>query len=103
MSQNENHWMEVSLIETEILRHMIALNLDWHDEVAMTQLAVECKAFGPGQAKAAYASKDQRLITRAQLFGLVSTMIQTMESAAIENRDVHGGEVWKALAKHLYI
>jgi hypothetical protein len=102
MSQNENHWDEVSRIETELMRHMIALGLDWHDEIAMTQLATECKTFGPGNAKAAYASKDQRLITKAQLFGLVSTMIQTMESAARDSRDVHGGEVWKAFAKHLY-
>ena len=102
MSQNENHWKEVSLIETELMRHMIALGLDWHDEAAMTLLAHECKAFGPDNAQAAYASKDQRLITKAQLFGLVSTMMQTMENAALERRDVHGKEVWKAFAKHLY-
>jgi hypothetical protein len=102
MSQNVNHWDEVSQIETELMRHMIALGLDWHDEAAMSLLAAECKTFGPSNAQAAYASKDQRLITKAQLFGLVSTMIQTMESAAKENRDVHGGEVWKAFGKHLY-
>ena len=81
---------------------MLALGLDWHDEAAMIQLATECKTFGPSDAKTAYASKDQRLITKAQFFGLVSTMIQTMENAAIEHRDVHGGEVWKAFGKHLY-
>lgn len=103
MSQSENHWEEVSLIETELMRHMLALGLDWHNETAMAQLAAECKVFGPRNAQAAYASKDQRLITKAQLFGLVSTMIQTMESAARDSRDVHGGEVWKAFAKHLYM
>lgn len=102
MSQIENHWEEVSQIETELIRHMMALGLDWHDDAAMTQLASECKAFGPSNAQAAYASKDQRLITKAELFGLVSVMIQTMENAAVENRDVHGGEVWKAFGKHLY-
>lgn len=102
MSQIENHWSEVSQIETELMRHMIALGLDWHDDAAMTLLANECKTFGPGNAQAAYASKDRQLITKAELFGLVSTMLLTMESAAHENRDVHGGEVWKALGKHLY-
>ena len=102
MSQNENHWNEVSHIETELMRHMIALGLDWHDDAAMTLLATECKAFGPANAQAAYASKDQRLITKAELFGLVSMMIRTMENAALEERDVHGGEVWKAFGKHLY-
>jgi len=102
MSQNENHWSEVHQIEIELMRHMVALGLDWHDEAAMIQLASECKAFGPANAQAAYASNEQRLKTKAELFGLVSVMLQTMESAARERRDVHGGEVWKALGKHLY-
>jgi len=102
MSQTENHWAEVANIEIELQRYLIALGLDWHDEFTMSQLATECKTFGPSDAKAAYASNDQRLITKAKLFGLVSMMIQTMVSAAQDNRDVHGGEVWKAIAKHLY-
>jgi hypothetical protein len=102
MSQSENHWSEVSQIETQLMRHMIALGLDWHNEIAMKKLAVECKAFGPHEARAAYQTKDRTLITKAELFGLVSTMLKTMENAAIEERDVHGGEVWKALGKHLY-
>jgi len=102
MSQIENHWDEVSQIEIQIMRHMMALGLDWHDEAAMTLLASECKIFGPANAQAAYASNEQKLITKAELFGLVSVMIRTMENAARENRDVHGGEVWKALGKHLY-
>ena len=103
MSQTENHWSEVANIEIEIQRYMMALGLDWHDEAAMSQLAAECKIFGPSNAQAAYASNDQMLITKAKLFGLVSMMIQTMKSAALDNRDVHGGEVWKAFGKHLYI
>lgn len=102
MSQLENHWDEVSKIEIELIRHMTALGIDWQDENTMSQLARECKAFGPVQSNAAYATHNQVLITKAQLFGLVSLMIRTMESAAKANRDVHGGEVWKAFAKHLY-
>ena len=102
MSQTENHWDEVAQIETELMRHMIALGIDWNDEIAMSQLASECKVFGPANAQAAYVSKDQHLITKAELFGLVSIMMQTMESAARDQRDVHGGAVWKALGKHFY-
>jgi hypothetical protein len=102
MSQTENQWDEVSQIETELMRHMVALGIDWHDEAAMMQLASECKVFGPANAHAAYATHDQRLITKAELFGLVSVMLRTMESAALAKRDVHGGEVWKALGKHFY-
>jgi len=102
MSQTENHWDEIVQIETELMRHMIALNIDWHDESAMIQLATECKNFGPVDAHAVYAENDRQQITKAELFGLVSIMIRTMESAALDQRDVHGGEVWKALGKHLY-
>ena len=102
MSQTENHWAEVANIELELQRYMIALNLDWHDDAAMTQLAAESKDFGPGNANAAYASNDPTRITKAKLFGLVAMMLQTMQSAANDNRDVHGGELWKAFAKHLY-
>ena len=102
MSQIEHHGAEVSNIEIELMRKMVALGLDWHDEAVMRQLATECKAFGPADAKAAYASNDRERMTKAQLFALASLMIRTMESAALEGREVHGGEVWKAFGKHLY-
>ena len=102
MSQIQNHYDEVSQIETELKRHMIALGLDWHDEAKMKQLAAECKAFKSANAQAAYASKDRTLKTKAELFALASIMLRTMASAADDNREVHAGEVWKAFGKHLY-
>jgi hypothetical protein len=102
VSQIENHWDAVLKIETELMRKMIALGFDWHDETKMSQLAAECKTFGPAQANAAYASNDRVQVTKAELFALASLMMRTMEEAANEGRDVHGGEVWKALGKHLY-
>ncbi len=101
MSQIENHWAEVSHIETELMRKMTALGLDWHDKAAMAQLVAECKAFGPADADAAYESNRMERITKAQLFALVSVMISTMENAALEGREVHGGEVWESFSKHL--
>lgn len=102
MSQLEHHWDEVAQIEIALMRKMIALNLDWHDAMAMKKLAEECKSFGPAQAEAAYASGDQQRITKAELFSLASLMMGSMEDASLERRDVHGGEVWKAFGKHLY-
>jgi len=102
MSQIQNQWDEVTHIESELKRYMMALGLDWHDEAAMIRLAAECQAFGPLHSAAAYASHDPSQISKAKLFGLASMMMRTMESAAHDNRDVHGGEAWKALGKHLY-
>jgi len=102
MSQIENQWEQIKHIETGIMRHMLALGLDWNDEVAMARLARECKTFSAADAQAVYASGDRTRKTRAELFAMVSIMIKTMEEAANENRDVHGGDVWKAFAKHLY-
>ncbi len=102
MSEVENHWAEVRQIETQLLRHLLALGVDWQNEMQMQALANECKTFGPQNAHAAYAAHDARQVTRAELFGLVSIMVKTMESAAKDERDVHAGPVWKAFAKHLY-
>lgn len=102
MSQIENHWDEVAQIETQLMRKMIALGLDWKDPTTMRQLASECKVFGPADVESAYSSKDQGRITRAEIFSLASLMMQTMENATLESREVHGGEVWKAFARHLY-
>ena len=102
MSQIEKHLDEVSRIETEMLRKMTVLGLDWHDDAAMAQLAAECKAFHPANADAAYASHDMKKIVKAELFGLASVMLRAMENAALEGREVHAGEVWKAFGKHLY-
>ncbi|MFA6971838.1 MAG: hypothetical protein WC208_10605 [Gallionella sp.] len=102
MSQIENHWDEVAQIETELMRKMIALGLDWHDASVMKALASECKVYGPADVQDAYASGDRDKITKAELFSLASLMIQTMENASLEGRDVHGGEVWKAFGRHLY-
>jgi hypothetical protein len=102
MSQIENHWDEVKQIETELMRKMIALGLGWHDKEAMMKLASECKVFFPADAQAAYASHDRELITKAELFALASLMIHTMKGAALDEREGHGGEVWKAFSKHLY-
>lgn len=102
MSQIENHWTEVSRLETELARKMIVLGLDWHDDAAMAQLAAECKVFGPADVGAAVASHDSKKIAKAELFGLASLMLRTMENAALEGRDVHAGEVWKSFGRHLY-
>jgi hypothetical protein len=102
MSQIENHRVETSHIETELMRKMLALGLDWHDDATMMKLASECKAFGPAQAQAAFASSNMEAKIKADIFVLASLMMKTMGSAANEGREVHGGEVWKAFGKHLY-
>jgi hypothetical protein len=102
MSELENHWDEVARIETELEKKMIGLGLDWRDPVAMARLAGEYKAFQPQDLQAAYQSHNRAQITKAEIFALASTMLATMESAALIDRDVHGGEAWKAFGKHLY-
>lgn len=102
MSQIEDHKTETSLIERELMRKMLVLGLDWHDDATMKKLASECKVFGPEQAQAAFASNEGAAKTKAELFVLASLMMKTMANAANESREVHGGEVWKAFGKHLH-
>ena len=102
MSQIQNQWDEVTRIETELKQKLVAMNIDWNDDGAMTQLAAECKTFGSTDLQAAYQSHDRMHIVKAEFFALVSLMLTTMENAAGDDRDVHAGSVWKAFGRHLY-
>jgi hypothetical protein len=103
MSQIEHHWVEAARIETELMRKLIMLGLDWRDESAMTLLAMECNTFGPEEAKAAHASQGPGRIWKAEIFASASLMLQIMGDAAPQERDVYGGEIWKAFGRHLYV
>ena len=39
---------------------------------------------------------------RAELLGLIALMFQTMASAANMGEELHGGPVWKAVARAIY-
>jgi hypothetical protein len=95
----ENYAEEASRIEHEIARYGIALGIDWNDEVAVRTLAREALAFRPSET----TQETPESRTKLELFGLAQLMLHTMTESAGENIATHGGPVWKAFGRALWL
>ena len=103
MAEFENYGEEARRIEAEIVRHGIALGIDWNDEIAVRALAREALDYRPGNGSPVAAAADLNSRARIELFGLVQLMLKVMTESASEDEVVtHGGPVWKAFARALW-
>jgi hypothetical protein len=102
MTGFEHHAEEARRIEQEIVRLGIALGIDWEDEVEVRALAREALACHPGGAGGHPGSPVER--ARVELFGLAQLMLKVMtESARDQGIHTHGGPVWKAFGRALWL
>lgn len=102
MADFEHYSDTASRIALEIERKLVALNIDWHDDSAMQQLASEALEYDksrkfPGLDK---GSADQ--LAHMELCGLIGLMHDTIAEGAIDGQNIHGSEAWKALARALW-
>lgn len=102
MSQYENQQADAMLISSELASAMIAMGVDWNDPVAMRQLAHEALAYQPSDIGTHVESGDVKSHARIKFYGLVALMLRTMEEGASEGAEVHGSDVWKAVARALW-
>jgi hypothetical protein len=97
----ENYAEEAKRIEQEIVRHGIALGIDWTDDVAVRALAREALACrsgtGPGHPLDGPEGR-----AKLELFGLAQLMLKVMTESADENIETHGGPTWKAFGRALW-
>lgn len=104
MPDFEPYGEEARQIETEIVRHGIALGIDWDDAGAVRDLArqaLDCHLSGTVPPEC--TMDDIRSRARIELFGLVQLMLKVMtESAMEESEFTHGGPVWKTFARALW-
>lgn len=104
MPEFEPYGEEAREIEREIIRHGIALGIDWDDEATVHELArqaLDCHLSGtvPPECNA----DDIRARARIELFGLTQLMLKVMtESAAEDAVLTHGGPIWKCFARALW-
>ena len=102
MPNFENYRREAAEIEREILRHGVALGIDWRNETQVRALAREalaCHDVGKTPECSPETPQDR---ARIQLFGLTQLMLTVMRQSADENVLTHGGPVWKAFARALW-
>jgi hypothetical protein len=101
MPNFENYAEEARRIEHEIVRLGIALGIDWDDEVAVRMLARQALAAHGNQLQDIPDALERR--TRFELFGLAQLMLSVMAQSAEEGLETHGGPVWKAFGRALWL
>ena len=101
MPNFEHYGEEARRIETEIARMGIALGIDWDDEPAVRALAREALASRADDLDHVADARERR--TRFELFGLAQLMLSVMTQSAEEGMETHGGPVWKAFGRALWL
>ncbi len=99
----EHYAEEARRIEAEIVRHGIVLGIDWSDPVAVRALAREALAYHPGDAEKVSRDATPEWRAKLELFGLAELMLKVMAESAADNIETHGGDVWKAFGRALWL
>jgi hypothetical protein len=99
----ESYNEETALLEKEIERLGMALDIDWSDDAKVRALAREALSDGIREilASAGHAV-DYRLRAKAELFGLAVLMLRIMEKSAGDGVLSHGGPAWKSFGRALW-
>ncbi|MBI4988230.1 MAG: hypothetical protein HZC23_05345 [Rhodocyclales bacterium] len=90
-------------IEREIVLRGIFLAIDWADEVQVRQLARDALACRMDPSHPECRPTDRTLLARLELFGLAQLMLTLMRQSAQAGIETHGGPVWKAFGRALWL
>jgi hypothetical protein len=104
MAGFENYQETTRKIEDEIAHMGVALGIDWSDEVQVRALACEALDHSQDRIREAAAQPEDHLLgAKVTLFGLASLMLRTMEESAGVGIESHGGPIWKAFGRALWL
>lgn len=103
MPDFENYSEEARQIELQIVRHAIALGIDWNNPAEVRSLAhdaLTCHLSGtvPPHCRGG----DMKSRARIEIFGLAQLMLKVMAQSAEDDIVTHGGPVWKSFARALW-
>lgn len=91
---------EARQLALEIERKLIILDIDWHDERQMRDLAHRVLNKLPEQE----GNVDPHRVTAwFELNGLIGLMNVLMAESAARDVQLHGNEAWKAVARALWM
>jgi hypothetical protein len=99
----EHYAEEAQLIEQEIVRHGIVLGMDWQDQVAVRTLAREALACRPAEGEKVSLGDTPEQRAKFKIFGLAQLMLKVMAESADDDIETHGGDVWKAFGRALWL
>ncbi|CUB07299.1 MAG: hypothetical protein KBB07_07325 [Tepidiphilus sp.] len=92
----------VEMLEHAIAAKLAVLGLDPTNAQQMRDLAREALDTDPQKISQHFYASSLEPRVRAELLGLIALMFQTMASAANMGEELHGGPVWKAVARAIY-
>jgi len=98
----ENYAGTAASIVLQIERKLVALNIDWHDESALKRLANEALQYDKSRTFPGLENGGAEQLAHMELCGLIALMNKTITEGADSGQDIHGNEIWKALAKALW-
>ncbi|MBI5784142.1 MAG: hypothetical protein HZA64_01685 [Rhodocyclales bacterium] len=99
----EHYAEEAQRIEQEIVRHGIVLGIDWQDEFAVRTLAREALALHPADGEKVSLGNTPEARAKLEIFGLAQLMLKVMTESAADDVETHGGDVWKAFGRALWL
>jgi len=102
MADFEDFGGTAASIALQIERKLIALGIDWHDESALKILANEALQYDKSKSFPGLQDGGENQLAHMELCGLIALMNKTMTEGANDDRQIHGSDVWKALAKALW-
>ena len=102
MADFEHYSDTANRIALEVERKLVALNIDWHDDSAMQQLAAEALEYDKSRKFPGLEKSSAGQLAHMELCGLIALMHDTIAEGAIDGQEVHGSDAWKALARALW-
>lgn len=89
-------------ISLEIERKLVTLGIDWQDDAALRHLAGEALQYDKSRTFPGLHSAEPGELAHMELCGLIALMFGTITEGANDGQDIHGSDVWKALARALW-
>ncbi|MDB5799738.1 MAG: hypothetical protein JWL63_677 [Rhodocyclales bacterium] len=102
MADFEDYAGTAASIALEIERKLITLNIDWHDPVALKQLASEALQYDKNRKFPGLEAAAPGQLAHMELCGLIALMHRTIGEGAVDGQSIHGNDAWKALARALW-
>lgn len=102
MAGFEDLQKQATMIAKELEWKLDLLGVDWRNETELRALAREALQHRAKEGHPAFDPDHPGYHTRLEVFGLIGLMLKAMEEGAMEGVQVHGSDVWKALARAIW-
>jgi hypothetical protein len=94
MADFENFAGTAADIALRIEQKLVALNIDWHDELALRTLANDALCYDKSRTFPGLDHGGVEKLAHMELCGLIALMNQTITEGENNGQEIHGNDVW---------